>query len=63
MNLGLVRSKGAATPQNRMRCAAIKSLKVQHAQYFATDFGISQPFINGFQHCDGDLISCHVICA
>ena len=43
--------------QNRVRCAAI--------EISGTDFGISQLFIirfsNGFQHCDGDSISRHVM--
>ena len=40
-------------------------LKVQHAQYFAPDLGISQLFIsrfsNDFQHNDGHVLAFHVI--
>ena len=52
-----------------LRCLKIEfdvpRWKVQHAQYFATDFGIYQLFIirfsYGFHHCDWNSISFHVI--
>ena len=42
-----------------------RSCIFQHVGIFAPDYGIAQQFIirfsNGFQHCDGDLISFPVI--
>ena len=49
-------------PKNRMRCAADES---STCLIFDPTFGISQLFImrftRGLVHCNGDLISFHVI--
>ena len=48
----------------KLACDVLRK-KIQHAQHFATDFGIYQliaiQFSYGLHHCDGDSISFHVI--
>ena len=58
----MVRPKGTAMSQNRMRCAAIERQTCSIFWYrFWNISAIYHPIFKRFQHCDGDSISCHVI--